>query len=62
MPPKRKPSTPFSKKRTPKKTQKAVPSQASRNIHYPGGGLQTSFAVESMSLFTDISLKIGANH
>ncbi len=47
MPPKRKPATPSSRKRTPKKSQKA---STSRNIHYPGGGLQTTFAVEGMSL------------
>jgi hypothetical protein len=46
MPPKRKSATP-SRKRTPKKSRKAG---ASHDIHYPGGGLQTSFAVEGMSL------------
>jgi hypothetical protein len=49
MPPKRKPATPSSRKRTPKKSRKAATSQCSRDVHYPGGGLQTTFAVEGKS-------------
>src|SRR6266446_1371108 len=45
MPPKRKPTTPSSRKRTPKKGRKVGPS---RDVHYPGGGLQTSFPVEGV--------------
>ncbi len=40
MPSKRKPSTPSSRRRTPKRGRKAVVSQ---DIHYPGGGLSTTF-------------------
>ncbi|SRR5258707_7804787 len=46
MPSKRKPTTPSSRKRTPKKSQKAA---TSHNVYYPGGGLQTTFAVEGIS-------------
>jgi hypothetical protein len=46
MPPKRKFATPL-RKRTPKKSQKAG---AFYDVHYLSGGLQTSFAVEGMSL------------
>ena len=47
MPPKRKPTTPSSKKRTPKKSRNAGSSR--RDVHYPGGALQTTFAVEGMA-------------
>ncbi len=52
MPPKKKGATP---KRTPKRGKKAP-----QDVHYPGGGLVTSF--QGLSLTHRQSLNVGANY